>query len=226
MTEALAAHLLSRHGHRPPPGVPFLGDLALATARVHEACGAARRTFALALAGRMEGPVIWIAPGWMAERINPDGMLRLADPARLLFVTPRRAEDLLWSMEEALRSGAVPLVVADLPEAPGLTPVRRLQLAAETGAAEGACRPLGLLLTPEGAAPGVETRWSLAPRHPHTREERWEMRRLRARTLPEAAWTVASGPDGRLTLGEPEPGPRDPHEDAHEKVPAPLPKPR
>jgi protein ImuA len=174
MTEALSVHLLSRHGHRPTPGVPFMGDLALASARVHEVCGAARRTFALALAGVMEGPVLWIAPGWAAERLNPEGMLRLADPARFLFVTVRRAEDLLWSMEEALRSGAVPLVVADLPEAPGLTP--------------------------EGAAPGVETRWSLSPRHADTRTERWEMRRLRARTLPEAAWSVRAGPDGRLTL--------------------------
>jgi protein ImuA len=200
MTETLSAHLLSRHGHRPPPGVPFLGDLALATARLHEVCGPARRTFALAVAGAMEGPVLWIAPGWMPERLNPEGMLRLVQPGRLLFVTPRRAEDLLWSMEEALRSGAVPLVVADLPEPPALTPVRRLHLAAETGAAEGACRPWGLILTPQGAAPGVETRWSLSPRHPGTQAERWEMRRLRARTLPEAAWTVTAGPDGRLTL--------------------------
>jgi protein ImuA len=212
MTEALSVHLLSRNGHRPSPGVPFLRDLALASARVHEVCGAARRTFALALAGAMEGPVLWIAPGWATERLNPEGMLQLADPARFLFVNVRRGEDLLWSMEEALRSGAVPLVVADLPDAPGLTPVRRLQLAAETGAAEGACRPLGLLLTPGGAAPGVETRWSLAPRHEGTRTEGWEMRRLRARTLPEAAWAVTTGPDGRLALGAAE----------HEDVP-PLP---
>ena len=198
MTEIASARLLSRHGHRPRPGVAFMGDLALATARVHEVCGAARRTFALTVAGAMEGPVLWIAPGWAAERLNPDGMGRLAAPGRLLFATPRRAEDLLWTMEEALRAGAVPLVVVDLPEPPGLTPVRRLHLAAETGAAEGACRPLGLILTPQGGAPGVETRWSLAPRHPGTREERWEMRRLRARTLPEAVWTVAAGADGRL----------------------------
>ena len=200
MTGTLSDHRIPRHGHRPRPAVPFLGDLALATARVHEVCGAARRTFALTLAGAMAGPVLWIAPDWTVERLNPEGMLRLVQPSRLLFVTPRRAEDLLWSMEEALRSGAVPLVVADLPGPPALTPVRRLQLAAETGAVEGACRPLGLLLTPEGSAPGVETRWSLVPRHPDTHTESWEMRRLRARTLPEAAWQVAAGPNGRLAL--------------------------
>lgn len=199
MSETRSAHLLSRHGHRPRPGVAFMGDLALATARVHEFCGAARRSLALAVAGAMEGPVLWIAPDWAAERLNPDGMPGLACPSRLVFATPRRAEDLLWSMEEALRSGAVPLVVADLPGPPALTPVRRLQLAAETGAAEGACRPLGMILTPEGSAPGVETRWSLAPRHPGTGTEAWELRRLRARTLPEASWQVAAGSGGRLT---------------------------
>lgn len=205
MTQALAPHLLSRHGQSRPAraGISFLGDLSLTIARVHEACGPARRTFALAVAAGMQGPVLWISPGWMAERLNPDGMLRLVSPSRFLFVTPRRAEDLLWTMEEALRSGAVPLVVADLPGPPALTPVRRLHLAAETGAAEGRHPPLGLILTPEGAAPGVESRWSLAPRHPDTATERWEMRRLRARTAPEAVWTVEARPERGLALARP-----------------------
>ncbi len=204
MTQALAPHLLSRHGQSRAgrAGIAFLGDLSLAAARVHEVCGPARRTLALAVAGAMDGPVLWITPAWSPARLNPEGMLRLVSPARFLFVTPRRAEDLLWTMEEALRSGAVPLVVADLPGPPALTPVRRLHLAAETGAAEGRHLPLGLILTPEGNAPGVESRWSFAPRHPDTTTERWDMRRLRARTQPEAAWLVEGQPDGRLTLAD------------------------
>lgn len=185
------AQLLKRHGQRHAQQ-PFLGDLALRLARVHEFCGNARRTLAMMLAARMAGPVFWIAPGWVAGRLNPDGMLRFVDPARFTFLTPRRPEDLLWCMEEVLRTGAVGLVVADIPAPPALTPVRRLHLAAETGAAEGTQRPLGLLLTPaNGGAPGIESRWHLAGAH-RADEHGWTLTRQRARTEPPKAWRVAA----------------------------------
>jgi protein ImuA len=203
MSRHAAPHLLERSARHPataaPAGQALLGDLTLAPGRVHEFCGTARRTLALTLARRMTGPVFWIAPGWSADRLNPEGVLSFLDPGRLIFVTPRRAEDLLWSMEEVLRAGAVPLVVADLPAPPALTPVRRLQLAAETGAAEGRLVPLGLLLTPgRGGAAGAESRWECLPRHAGTaRADRaWTLHRRRARTAPEAEWSLRWGEDG------------------------------
>lgn len=172
------------------PRIDLGGGVLLPLGRVHEACGEARRTLAVWLAGQMRGPVLWIAPAWRPDHLNPEGMLAFADPARLLFVTPGRAEDLLWCAEEALRSGAAPLVVADLPGPPGLTAVRRMHLAAETGGRQAGVAPLGLLLTPgDGGAPGVETRWHMAPAHVGE-ERRWRLERRRARAQPPQGWTA------------------------------------
>jgi protein ImuA len=143
------------------------------------------------LAARTEGPVFWIAPSWAQERLNSDGVCAWIDPARLIFINPRRGEDLLWSMEEVLRSGAVALAIADLPDLPGLTQVRRMHLAAETGGQTGTHLPLGLLLTPgTGGAAGVETRWQLDPRHEGSGQH-WHLKRVRARTAPPKGWQIA-----------------------------------
>ena len=216
MTALPAPHLLTRGRHKAKVAgaLPVLDDEGLAPARVHELCGPARITLALAVAGATAGTVIWIAPAWGADRPNPDGMAEWIDPARLVFVHPKRPDEVLWTMEEALRSGAVPLVVADLPAPPALTPVRRLQLAAETGAATGAVRPTGLILTPEdGGAPGVESRWSLSPRH-RPGADGWRLDRRRARMAPERGWDVArdAGRQGgpgfcTVAMAEPDPAP-------------------
>ncbi|PZX16344.1 protein ImuA [Palleronia aestuarii] len=188
-----APHLLLRGPRRPAPdGIAFAPGLTLAPGRVHEICGPARRSLALRIAARMAGPVLWILPEWSPVRPNPCGFARTLAPGRLVYATPDRREDLLWSMEQGLRSGVVPLVVADLPEPPALTPVRRLHLAAEAGAGTGgAGPPLGLLLTPEGAAPGVETRWRMAPDH-RPGDRGWHLARLRARSAPEGEWRLGT----------------------------------
>lgn len=189
----IAHPLLSR---RPSPHVPSVAllpntqEMGLIQGRVHEATGPARRSFAIWLAARLDGPVFWIAPPWMQERLNCDGLCPWIDPARIIFVSPKRAEDLLWTMEEVLRAGATALSIADLSGLPTLTQVRRMHLAAETGGQAGTHLPLGLLLTPgQGGAAGVETRWHLAPRHVSS-QDRWRLNRVRARTSPRKSWEI------------------------------------
>ncbi len=205
-------------GRKPWPVQALPGGLGLGLARgrVHELCGPARWTLAAMILGQSEGPVLWIGPGWVAERIYPPGLEEWADPGRIIFARSRRPEDILWSMEEALRSGAIPLVLTDLPAPPALTPIRRLHLAAETGAEAarhaGRLPPLGLVMTPEkGGAQGVESRWHMAAAPSHStlieRRSAWLLQRLRARLAPEAAFHLRrEAPDamGQARLvGEP-----------------------
>lgn len=212
MSQNFAPHILTRASHRPSrrgaAHVEVFGVVELARARVHEACGFARRLFALNVARQMQGPVFWISPGWLPDRLHAEGVRAWIDPGRLIFLTPRRPEDLLWSMEEALRTGAVPLVVADIPQPPALTPVRRLHLAAETGASEGESAPIGLILTPAaGGAPGVESRWRLDPRHKGDQEPGWRLQRLRARTAPPKTWGLQPAAKGGLLARPADPAP-------------------
>ncbi|MFM2390984.1 MAG: hypothetical protein RLZZ437_2539 [Pseudomonadota bacterium] len=197
------------HQHQPRAMQPFIGPLALARGRVHEFCGPSRRALAAMLMAQTTGPVIWALPAWQAERIYPCGLESFADPRRVIWALCRQPLDLLWSAEEVLRSGAAPLMVVECLSPPGLTPVRRLHLAAEAGTelaghrggAGGGVAPMAVLLTPgDGGAAGVETRWQMAPRAgmgsmtPWADEgppqRHWHLRRLRARMEPVAGWTV------------------------------------
>lgn len=173
------------------PAIVLARDIALRPGRVHEGCGRSRRVLAAMVAGAVTGPVLWARPQHEVEGLMPAGLRAFFDPARLILVRARTALDLLWTLEEALRSGAVGLAVAELAQPPGLTPVRRLHLAAEAGGG----RVPGLLLTPDqGGAPGVESRWHLAPEP----DGGWLARRLRARMAPELRLRLVRGADGRL----------------------------
>ncbi len=133
-----------------------LPDLALIRpGRMHEATGPGRLAFAMALAGRLTGPVLWVRESRTRDSLCPQGLAAFFDPGRLVLAQPTGARAVLQVMEEALRSGAAPLVVAELIEATDLTASRRLQLAAGAGSGRGLC-----LLPEAGTRPNAaETRW-------------------------------------------------------------------
>lgn len=178
--------LLSRAPYRSGRVCEVLGaEVALGLGRVHEAHGRARHLFAMLVMRALDGPVIWVRPAWEGARMNGAGMVGIADPGRVIFVDAPRPLDLLWTLEEALRAGHVPLVVGELDGTPGLTPMRRLQLAGEAGGG----RALGLLLTPEGGAPGAQSRWQMQPDHGPGRAA-WQLLRERGGGGPPQEFRV------------------------------------
>jgi len=232
-----ALRRLMQGGARPAARLVFGPGAALAGGRAHEVCGPARRSFAAMAAGLSEagpdaggGPILWIrAPGGDG-RLGPDGLSTFFNPGRLVLAAPRRAEDAPWCAEEALRSGACALVVAELTTPLRLTPVRRLHLAARAGAeaaaALGAPPPLVLLLTPgQGGCEGVETRWRMAPScsAPASRlatpragpswaeggEAAWRLELQRARLAPPRRWRLRwrSGRSGGAAMLDPDGAP-------------------
>lgn len=160
-----------------------LPDL-IAPARVHEATGYGRLTFALALAGGLSGPVLWVQDARGRDGLYAPGLAAFLNPARIVVARPTGPLPVLQATEEALRSGAVPLVVAELAEAPDLTASRRLQLAAGTGGGRGLC------LIPEERlrTNAAETRWRADPVPGGESCQRWEILKNK-RGRPDA-WTV------------------------------------
>ncbi|MGA0826371.1 MAG: ImuA family protein [Gemmobacter sp.] len=185
------------------PAIGLGPEAGITIGRVHEICGPARRMLAVLIAGRAGGPAIWIGPQHRPEALHPHGCAALIGPERLLRVICRTRTDALWAAEEALRAGVGGCIAVDLDDPPALTPVRRLQLAAEAGGKVATA----LLLTPdEGGAPGVESRWHAAP----DPAGGWQLRRLRARMappialhLPDPGGAPAAAPGARAALAPP-----------------------
>jgi protein ImuA len=147
-----------------PGGLPRIG--------IHEVIAArgAGAGFAAALTARLgEGPVLWVAR--QAELYGP-GLARFGlAPERLILVQAGSESDLLWAMEEGLRTPGLTAVVGEL-HALDLTAARRLQLAAEAGGGT------GLALRPEESQTGAGAACS-----------RWRVKAWPSGQEEEAGWT-------------------------------------
>ncbi len=161
-------------------GIPSL-DAALggglATGALHEIAAAreaeipAATGFALILAARNRGPVVWIAEDMaLAENGAPYGAgledLGLA-PERLIAVRAAKSRDVLWAMEEALAGAGGPgpgAVIGEIRTGIDFLATRRLSFAAGRG------RALALLLrsTPANEPSAAATRFLVgaAPSRP------------------------------------------------------------
>jgi protein ImuA len=191
-----------------PPIDRALPGGGLPTACLHELTAAAPADgsaagFAaalLALLGEAEGArprsVLWCAAG---NGLYGPGLAGYGlDTRRLVLVRGRSQADLLWAMEESLRSGAVAAVLGEVQDA-DLTATRRLQLAAEAG------RSTALLLRTSQQKPGESkpapsaavTAWRIAaaPSAPApygigVGAERWRVELVRCRGGVPRQWLL------------------------------------
>ena len=145
------------------------GGLPLAA--VHELAPAlpihsgAAQGFAVALATLARGSVLWVETDFARMEngapYGPGLALSGLTLDRLVLLTVPRSIDVLWAMEEALRSRAVMTVIGEVPDDHALDDgpaTRRLSLiACDSGG-------LGLLLRqrPSPAASAAATRWQVA----------------------------------------------------------------
>lgn len=173
-------------------GVPeidrHLPDGGLAGGAVHEVFGGAATGFAASIAAQLDGPVLWCLDASRREDPYGPGLKALGfNPERLILARCRGLKEMLWTMEEGLRSTAPSLVIAE-PEANiGLIESRRLQLAAEAGGT------LGLILRDGGEAgrlapSAVASRWQVDP----ASGGGWHLtlRRCRGATISRDEWKV------------------------------------
>ncbi len=154
--------------------------------------------------GADAGPVVWCMNrrlrhrhGLLSGQVYAPGLHSFGIAMqRLLFVYGGNDEETLWATEEALRSAAVGVVVAELFDLHSLA-ARRLQLAAEASATT----VLALRPGHAGAAGGfVETRWRAASLTDGSNATaaataaafgHWRIELLRARRRPAGGrWSV------------------------------------
>ena len=156
----------------------------LKPARAHEVCGASALAFAAIAAGQARGTVAWLCESWMPAP-NPEGLAPFCDPRKLLLTRAPSPADLRAGLEEALRSGALGLVVAEISRPLSLTEGRRLQLAAEAG------RTPGLLVIPEGGGSNAaETRWRCEPVFDARDSTRWRWSLIKNKSGTLSDWIV------------------------------------
>jgi protein ImuA len=160
--------------------------------------------FVAGLAARLGGSVLWclrrrdlFAPGLSAAGLHPD---------RILFVETWRESDVLPVLEEGLRGSGLAAVVGEVARF-GLTPSRRLQLAAERSGVTALVLRRWRAAAPEAEPTAAATRWRVTPAPssplpaPGVGRARWHVELLRCRGAEPRSWLLeACDAQGRLAL--------------------------
>jgi protein ImuA len=175
-----------------------LGD-GLPLGCLHEVAGTAADGFAAMLAAQfttqLNKPVLWCVDGRQVRHPFAPGLAGMGIATeRLTIACCKTPKDMLWAMEEGLKSGAAALVVGEPSRPLDLTASRRLQLAAGMSGAT------GLILGHRNLAPNAcTTRWQAsaipAPDKDAPWGGAWRLELTRSRNGSAGTWNVIWSPN-------------------------------
>jgi protein ImuA len=163
----------------------FSDIFPLKQGRTHEVYGPCAYAFAGITIGLSRSPAFWFVEDWMPDMVHPVGLIPYCDPHLVLIGRCPTAMDVLAAVEEALRSGVVSFVVAEVTKPLTLKAGRRLQLAADAGKAT------GLMIIPNGmGSNATHTRWEVQPKFSdaHDALMQWSVVKNKSGTL--ASWDI------------------------------------
>jgi protein ImuA len=131
---------------------------SLAKRASHEFSGSMADAAALWVAGSWLGRVAVVGLDHDLSCLDPHGLPIGLRVDRLLFTAGRNRQDVLWSLETTLRSGAISTAIGYVGRGLDLTESRRVQLAAEAGGASAL-----IVSSAPRSSTAAETRWSVRP---------------------------------------------------------------
>lgn len=194
--------VIERHNARASPvplGLPAIDRClprgGLARGAVHEIRGSAASGFAALIAGRVPGAVLWCVDAATRANLYGPGLAAFGlDPRRLIIVRCPNRTDMLWAMEEGLRSPELGAVIGEPDGTVDLAASRRLQLAAEAGGVLGVVLARGPGQRQQFAPSALESRWQIDTAPIRNRSGPcWQVVLMRCRGMTQrehAQWTV------------------------------------
>jgi len=172
--------------------------IRLAKGRVHEVTGNAADMFAVLVAAKLTGPIIWIGLSRDIWSLAPTALQEFLDPARIILTEGISRSEVLWAAEQALRARCAQCVIIELSNGPNLRESRRLQIAAEAGGG------VGLILIHDRAhTSACETRWQCSASKQGDYAWRWSLTKNRKGELGDwdVNWTKDQRSGGAYEAG-------------------------
>ena len=144
-------------------------------------------------------PAIWVSS--LASIFPPSLHLFGIDPAKVIFIHPKKSKDVLWTLEEALKCASISSVIGEIGDI-SLIESRRLQLAVEES------KVTGFLLRrhPKNLTTSFVTRWRIKPLHsqgehgmPGLGFPKWSVELMKVKNGKPGAWQMVWR-NGRFNL--------------------------